>query len=64
MEFYVRQNHSFNNDQIEEIAANVKETFLENVMDCIKVYNIHLIDKKDLKYLLGIVLDRINFYED
>ena len=64
MEINVRQKHTFNDDQIEAIAANVKEVFLDSVMDYMKVYNINLIDKEDLDNLFEIVLDAIDFNED
>lgn len=64
MEFYMRQKHIFNDDQIEAIAANVKEVFLDSVMDYMKVYDTNLIDKEDLDNLFEIVLDAIDFSED
>ncbi len=64
MEINVRHSYKFNNEQIEEIAANIKEVFLDNVTDYMKVYDTSLIDKDDLDNLFETVLDRINFNED
>jgi len=64
MEVNVRQNHIFNDGQIGEIAARVKEVFLDNVMYYMNVDDIDLIDKGDLDDLFEVVLDAINFNED
>lgn len=64
MEINVRSKHIFSDDQIGAIAANVKEVFLDNVMDYMKVYDTDLIDKGDLDDLFEVVLDAIDFNED
>ena len=64
MEISVRHSYKFNNEQIEEMAEQIKECFLEIVTDNMKVYDTSLIDKDDLDNLFEAVLDRINFNED
>lgn len=64
MEISVRHNYKFNNEQIEEMAEQIKECFLEIVTDNMRVYDTSLIDKDDLDDLFEAVLDRINFNED
>lgn len=64
MEISVRHNYKFTNEHIAEIADNIKEVFLDNVMDYMKVYDTDLIDKDDLDTLFEAVLDRIDFKED
>ena len=64
MEINVRHSYKFNNEQIEEMAEQIKECFLEIVTDNMRVYDTNLIDKDDLDNLFEAVLDRIDFNED
>lgn len=64
MEISVRHSYKFNNEQVEEMAEQIKECFLEIVTDTMRVYDTSLIDKDDLDNLFEAVLDRINFNED
>ena len=64
MEISVRHSYKFNNEQIEEMAEQIKECFLEIVTDNMKVYDTDLIDKGDLDDLFEVVLDAIDFNED